>query len=82
MKHVLCSECKKFLENQKKLNDKRSAQTKFMCIFCEENHNFNLIHLLKNNKERNESCCAVFWYIIIEYIISFLFLFSKTKYFF
>ena len=60
IKHVLCSECKKFLENQKKLNDKRSSQTKFMCIFCEENHNFNLIHFLKNNKERNESCCAVF----------------------
>ena len=60
IKHVLCNDCKNFLENQKKLNDKRSAQTKFMCIFCEENHNFNLINFLKNNKERNESCCAIF----------------------
>ena len=59
-KHVLCSECKKFLEMQKKLNNKRSVQTKFSCIFCEENHNYNLIHFLKNNKERNESCCFIF----------------------
>ena len=58
-KHVLCSECKKFLENQRRLNDKRSVQTKFKCIFCDEKHNFNLIIFLRNNKEKNESCCII-----------------------
>ena len=62
LNHVICIECKKFLENQKKLNDKRSAQTKFMCFFCEENHNYNLIKFYRNkNKEKYESCCCIFW---------------------
>ena len=59
--HTLCNECKKFLDAQKKLNDKRSVQTKFMCIFCEENHNYNLLHFSRNkNKEKYESCCIFF----------------------
>ena len=61
LNHVICIECKKFLENQKKLNDKRSAQTKFMCFFCEENHNYNLLKFYRNkNKEKYESCCCIF----------------------
>ena len=34
----------------------------FFCIFCEDNHNFNLIkNFEKNkNKEKNESCCFIF----------------------
>ena len=62
IKHVLCLECKKFLEKQKYLNEKRCGMTKFFCIFCEDNHNFNLIkNFEKNkNKEKNESCCFIF----------------------
>ena len=61
LKHTICNECKKNLDIQKSNNSKRSHQTKFTCIFCEEVHIYNLINLEKNkNKEKNESCCNIF----------------------
>ena len=57
LKHTICIECKKKLDTQKKRNNK----TKFICIFCDEYHIYNLLNLEKNkDKEKNESCCIIF----------------------
>jgi hypothetical protein len=57
LKHSICVECKKKLELQKK----RNYQTRFMCFFCDEYHMYNSLILdKKRDKEKNESCCAIF----------------------
>ena len=57
LKHSICVECKKKLDFQKK----RNYQTRFMCIFCDEYHMYNSLILdKKRDKEKNESCCAIF----------------------
>ena len=57
LKHTICNECKKQLDN----NSKFRHQTKFMCEFCEEYHIYNLLNLKKNrDREKNESCCFIF----------------------
>ena len=35
LKHTICPECKKNMDNQKKDKLKRNHQAKFMCILCE-----------------------------------------------
>jgi len=61
LKHTICTECKKKMDIQKNNNVKRSHQTNFMCYFCNQNHIYNLLVIDRNrNKDKNESCCAIF----------------------
>ena len=49
--HNLCAECKNNLDKQLKLNAKRSYQTTFKCVFCDEEHIYN--NLFNNNNNNN-----------------------------
>ena len=52
-KHNLCAECKNNLDKQLKFNAKRSYQTTFHCVFCDEEHIYN--NLFNNNNNNNEN---------------------------
>ena len=53
--HNLCSECKINLDKQLKFNAKRSYQTTFQCVFCDEEHIYNNLFNNNNNNFKDEN---------------------------
>jgi len=64
--HSLCKKCKFNLDERLKIDQKRSYQTQFNCLFCNEQHfynmiNFNEVNHNNNNKDKDQNkCCSIF----------------------
>ena len=66
--HSLCKNCKYNLDKRLKIDQKSSYQTQFNCIFCNEQHLYNMINFNEgnnnnnnNNKDKDQNkCCSIF----------------------
>ena len=62
--HSLCQSCKFGLDQQLIRDKKRSYQTQFKCIYCKNQHIYNMINCYKDNdiskKDKQNKCCSIY----------------------
>ena len=65
--HALCKNCKYNLDKRLKNDKKTYSQTQFNCIFCNEQHFYDMItfnegnNYYNNNKDKTQNkCCSIF----------------------
>ena len=64
--HALCKNCKYNLDKRLKVDKKTYSQTQFNCIFCNEQHFYDMITFNEtnnnnNNKDKTQNkCCSIF----------------------
>ena len=62
--HSLCQSCKFSLDQQLIRDKKRSYQTQFKCIYCKNQHIYNMINCYKDNdiskKDKQNKCCSIY----------------------